>query len=157
MMRLAAVLTLVALAAPLAAQDPMPITVKPKGRLVLPGAPVILTGSTVADGKRFDVHVTVVKPDNQSEAGSAKVDAQGNYTITYNGGKLPGRYRVTAVAPDGQGHDTTSFSVAPPGDFATTASDAVQHIVADGVEIENRLSEALEELPESPAKEEVKE
>lgn len=136
--------------------DPMPITVKLKSRIVLSGAPVVMTGTTVADGKRFDVRVSVVMPNNQTESGTTRVDAQGNYTITYNGAKAPGSYRVTALAPDGQGRDTTSFSVTSPQGFGTAAADGVQHIVDAGVEIEHRLSEALEELPESPAKEEVK-
>ena len=157
-MRALILLASLALVRPVLAQDdPMPLTVAPKPRFATLGAPVTLAGTTVADGKRFDVHFTVVKPDNQPESGSARVDAQGNYTITFNATKQPGRYRVTAVAPDGRGKDTTSFTVVAPGAFATAAGDAVQHIVDDGVEIEHRLDEAVKDLPESPAKDEVQE
>src|SRR5262245_23851375 len=139
------------------AQDPMPISVTVKPRMALPGTPIVFSGTTVADGKRFDVRITVVKPNQQPVSGSVRVDAQGNYTVKFNEAKAPGVYRATLTAPDGQGHDTASFTVGVPGDIGNSASNAVQHIVDDGVEIEHRLSEALEELPESPAKEEVKE
>lgn len=145
------------IAAVLAAQGPMPITVKVKPRMALPGTPIVFTGTTVADGKRFDVHITVVTPSQQSVAGSTRVDAQGNYTVTFNEAKAPGVYRVTLTAPDGQGHDTTSFAVGAPGEFSDEASTAVQHIVDDGVEIEQHLEETVADLPESPAKEQLKE
>lgn len=138
-----------------AQDDPMPINVATKARVVLPGAPVTFTGATVADGKRFDVRLTIVKPNAQPAIVTAKVDAQGNYTAGFADTKQPGRYLVTALAPDARGHDTTSFSVVVPQDFATAAADAVQHIVNDGIEIETRLTAAVKELPESPAKEEV--
>jgi len=146
------------IAPPAAAQnDPMPITIAVKPGFATLGSVVTLSGSTVADGKRFDVQITVTKPDNQPERASFRVDAQGNYTTPFSATKQPGRYRVTAVAPDGRGQDTTSFTVVAPGNFASAASDAVQHIINDGVEIETRLNEALKDLPESPAKDEVQE
>lgn len=138
-----------------AQDDPMPITVVAKAHLVLPGAPVNFTGTTVADGKRFDVRLTITKPNAQPAVVTTKVDAQGNYSAVFTDTKEAGRYVVTALAPDARGHDTTSFSVTIPQDFATAAADAVQHIVDDGVEIEDRLNAAVKELPESPAKDEV--
>ena len=60
--------------------DPMPISVKAKAHFVTPGSPVTFTGTTVADGKRFDVRLTIVKPNAQPAVVATKVDAQGNYT-----------------------------------------------------------------------------
>jgi hypothetical protein len=137
--------------------EPMPISVTVKPHMALPGAPVTLSGTTVADGKRFDVRVTVVKPNNQPAVGTARVDAQGNYTLTFTDDKQPGSYRVTALAPDGQGHDTTSFSVVVPQDFAASAGNAVHHLVDVAAEVEHRLDEAVKNLPESPARQEVEE
>lgn len=156
---LAALVLLTALGArwPGLPDDPMPITVKPKARFVTPGSPVTFTGTTVADGKRFDVQLTIVKPNAQSAVVTAKVDAQGAYTAAFVDTKQPGRYAVTALAPDALGHDTTSFSVVAPQEFGDQASDAVQHIVDDGVEIETQLDAAVKDLPESPAKDEVQE
>src|SRR5258706_918786 len=135
--------------------DPMPITVKAKAHFVTPGSPVTFTGTTVADGQRFDVRLTIVKPNAQPAIVAAKVDVQGNYTATFADTKQPGRYLVTALAPDALGHDTASFSVVAPQEFGAQAADAVQHIVNDGVEIETQLNAAVKDLPESPAKEEV--
>lgn len=135
--------------------DPMPITVAAKAHFVTPGSPVTFTGATVADGKRFDVQLTITKPNAPPAIVTTKVDAQGNYSAAFTDTKQPGRYLVTALAPDARGHDTTSFSVVAPQEFATQAADAVQHIVDDGVEIETHLNAAVKDLPESPAKDEV--
>ena len=137
--------------------EPMPITVKVSPRMALPGTPIVFTGTTVADGKRFDVGITVINPQQHPVSGTTRVDAQGNYTVTFNEAKAPGAYRVTLTAPDGRGHDTTSFVVGAPGEFSNEATGAVQHIADDGQEIEQHLEQAIEDLPESPAKEQLKE
>src|SRR2546427_8159039 len=109
-LKLLALLAVAGVGSPAAHDDPMPITVKAKAHFVTPGSAVTFTGTTVADGKRFDVRLTIVKPNAQPAIVATKVDAQGNYTATFADTKQPGRYLVTALAPDALGHDTTSFN-----------------------------------------------
>jgi len=114
----------------------MPISVAAKARIVLPGAPVTFTGATVADGKRFDVRLTIVKPNAPPAIVATKVDGQGNYTATFADTKQPGRYVVTALAPDALGHEFRVLDdIGGVRDHARYQDLAIGqlHVVPDGV------------------------
>ncbi len=144
-------------AGPAAAQDdPMPITVTATPRLVLPGAPVKFAGTTVADGKRFEVVLTVRFPaSGERIERRVRVDSAGAYSFTLTTLHTSGDYTVSALAPDGRGKDSTTFSVSDVEDVMNDIMDAMHDILEDGKAIETRVGEEIRSLPESPAKREL--
>lgn len=136
----------------------MPMTVNASPRVATPGTVIKLKGNTVADGKRFDVQITIAGPNNAAPASTkVQIDKAGAYSTTFTPAPTPGVYRVTAVAPDGQGRDTTSFQVGSTQQIGDAAITGFQRIVDDGTTTEARVSEAIKDLPESPAKQQLEE
>lgn len=77
------VLALLAGAQPASAQDPQPITVTARPAVALPRTPIKFFGTTVADGKRFDVTITIVfAPSGERMARRVRVDSTGAYALT---------------------------------------------------------------------------
>jgi len=89
--------------------------------MVMPGQPVIISGST-----------GVYKNTNQASVGirhesgspattlAAPVAAKGNFSLTFTDTKKPGKYTVTVTAPDGKGKGEAEFRV---GSIAAIAGD----------------------------------
>lgn len=137
----------------LAQDDSMPITVTAKPRLAPPGTPIKLSGTTVADGHRFDVKITIAFPANGEHMERiAHVDTAGAYAITIPNLRTAGDYKVAVLAPDGRGHDTTSFKIGDEEEVLSDLMDAMHDILEDAATVERHLADDVKSLPESPAK-----
>ena len=139
-----------------ALQDPQPITVTARPAVALPRTPIKFFGTTVADGKRFDVTVTIVfAPSGERMSRRVRVDSTGAYSLTIATFHTSGDYKVSALAPDGKGSDTTSFQISDEEEMLSDMMDALRDINEAAKTVARGVSEEIKGLPESPGKQEL--
>jgi len=151
-------LSLAAVRTAAAQDDPMPITVTAKPRQLLPHSPVTFAGTTVADGKRFEVVLTVRFPaSGERIERRVRVDSTGAYSYKLTTLHTAGDYTVSALAPDGRGKDSTTFTVSDVEEVLSDVMDALRDMLEDAKAVEVRVAEEVRGLPEAPGKQEIEE
>jgi len=139
-----------------AQDEPMPITVKATPRLALPHSPVKFSGTTVADGKRWEVVLTIRFPaSGEHIERRTRVDSSGAYSFTLTTLHTGGDYTVSALAPDGRGKDSTTFTISDVEEVLSDVMDALRDMLEDAKAVELRAAEEVRGLPEAPGKEEM--
>lgn len=143
----------------------------PGGRIRVSGSTIRLSNApgldpnkmmvriTITPMGRFpvDAETTVTSTTEYEEPHSytVPVKADGGYAGVFDGPRGHGQYRVTAIAPDGKGKDTTDFVVIQREDMELEVSERVKRAVQlSGTAVEN-AERMIESLPASPAKVEM--
>ena len=111
---LAAIAALTSAATVAAAQLPsgaistsgFPIDISAKPAVVRVGGTVTLAGTTASTSTQSKVVLTVTPPTGAPVGLTSRAGSDGAFSATFNNTKTSGQYRVTAVAPDGQGRAT---------------------------------------------------
>lgn len=88
-----------------------PIEAEITPAVVPPGKPIKIKGSTIADGKRFDVKAIIKPPNGAPITLTEKIDAKGNFEFEFLETASFGKYTVKLTAPDGKGTLGKSFKV----------------------------------------------
>src|ERR1700722_15878886 len=99
--------------------EPFPISVDAKPSTTLVGSAIQLSGSTLALLNN-DVVVTITAAKStppQSTRLPAVRSADGSFKVSYVP-KVAGAYTVDALAPDGRGHASASFTVENPSQLS---------------------------------------
>ncbi len=144
----------------------------PGGRIRISGSTVRLSNTPGLDPASMVVRITITPlgkyPVDAETTVSATteyeeartftvpVDPAGGYAGVFDGPRGPGQYRVTAVAPDRKGQETTDFVVIQREDMEEETTKRFKRAVeVAGSAVEN-AERMIEGLPESPAKTEMK-
>jgi hypothetical protein len=104
---------------------PIELTVKPA--LVAVNSPVTFAGSLPGFTTGGNVSITVTPPEAAQVVLTAKAGVDGKFSIVFSKTSSIGKYRVRAVAPDGQGFVVDSFTVMGIGAVATSHTAAIKH------------------------------
>ncbi len=113
-----------------------PITVDAKPSTSLVGSAIELSGSTLALLNN-DVVVTITAPKStppQATKLPAARSADGTFKVSYVP-KVAGAYTVDAMAPDGRGHASASFTVENPRQMSPATTQALADLAQDADEI----------------------
>ena len=132
--------------------DPTPVWVHTNVRL---------TGQTMGGEGATTVGIVVTMPqivdDKPAETRNleAEVDSQGNYSVLFEETVMPGTYTVDVTAPDKRGTAKTEFMVIEPADTEEVV-DVIEETARLAVEHADNVATQIENLPDSPAKDEMK-
>ena len=138
--------------------DAMSIGLRIEPAWTLPGGQVTLAGTTVADGRRMTVTLRIVEPDSMQVERTAAVAAEdGAYRLVLGKLAKPGRYEVTAIAPDRRGRASGSFRVLAPAEALEEVTTGWSAILDDAARAVERAGTDLAELPPSPPRAEAEE
>jgi hypothetical protein len=121
-----------------------------------PGDSIRLHGSAGSVGGGSVVTLTVRPPGRPPVTLTTKPDAKGDYRVRFGATTTPGTYQVDAVAPDGKGKATTTFAVVASGVVPDEVARKADSLVLLSSRVMDRLQQAIEGQPVSPAKEEAK-
>jgi hypothetical protein len=135
--------------------DGFPIDVTAKPSMVRVNGTVTLNGSTVSTSTQSQVVLTVAPPTGSPFSLTSTAGKDGSYSATFNQTKATGEYRVTAVAPDGKGRATTTFSVGASGDVAASVADEAQKLIVAADKALAVVQEGVAAQPLSPAKQQA--
>jgi hypothetical protein len=136
--------------------EPFPITIDAKPGTTLAGSAVELSGSTLAL-LNSDVVVTITAPKAtppQSTKLPAPRSADGTFKVSYVP-KVAGSYTVDAMAPDGKGHASASFTVENPRQLSPATAQALADLAQDAGDIVRINRKNLDNVPSSPARDEA--
>jgi hypothetical protein len=147
--------TAVAAQVPSGSTDGFPIDVTAKPSMVRVNGTVTLKGSTVSTSTQSTVVLTITPPTGSPFSLTSTAGKDGAYSATFNQTKVTGEYRVTAVAPDGKGRATTTFSVGAAGDVAASVADEAQKLVTTVDKALAAVQEGVAAQPLSPAKQQT--
>jgi len=89
----------------------LPIDVSITPSLIAPGASVTIAGGIAGYDRGGTVTITVTPPQRPALPLMATLGVDGKFTKRFSATDAPGKYAVRAVAPDGKGIDTDSFTV----------------------------------------------
>lgn len=139
---------------------PLPITLATDPDIVMLEDAVTIKGRT-GGTEGAEVTILVEPPAEVAETLkpvtlTAKIDAGGNFTQTFKETKAPGRYLVTATAPDGRGRQQSHFDVyieSIDGDLSK--DDAPNELIDAGENLTHAIEGAISSLPPSLEKEEL--
>jgi hypothetical protein len=134
---------------------PMPIALTVAPTVALVGAKVLIAGTTVPDGKRFNVTITITPEGSAATAIPTQIDKGGAFKASFAATTAPGRYGVRAVAPDGQGVATANFRVLSAANVGVESAAAAANAFAATKKLEAALRTAVKGLADSPAKEQL--
>jgi hypothetical protein len=147
-------------AGPTTAQDPglpqksttAPIELRARPEQPLPGARVMLDGTTVLTGSSSVVTLIVTRPGAAAVKLSGKPSGTGAFSIPFDSTRQAGTYHVEATAPGGKGKAVVTFTVVAPGVVpAAVANSADSLTAAVGIAL-GRVREGLSGQPASPAR-----
>jgi hypothetical protein len=150
-------------AGPSAAQDPglpqksttAPIELRARPEQPLPGARVMLDGTTVLAGSSSVVTLIVTRPGGAAVKLSGKPSGAGAFSIPFDSTRQAGTYRVDATAPGGKGKAVVTFTVVGPDVVpAAVAKSADSLTAAVGIALE-RVRAGLTAQPVSPARDQA--
>jgi hypothetical protein len=136
--------------------EPFPITVDARPATTLPGTAVELAGSTLAI-LNSDVMLTIAAPKStppQSTKLPATRSPDGTFKVSYVP-KVAGTYTVDAMAPDGRGHASASFTVENPRQLSPGTSHGLADLAQDADDIVHITRRNLTNIPPSPARDEA--
>jgi len=132
------------------------ITVAALPAKVTPGDSVRLAGSTGLTGRASQVSLLIRPPGQAPVSLKVKPGAKGDFQIRFGGTTASGAYEVEATAPDGKGKATTTFTVVGSAVVPDEIARKADSLVLLGTRVVDRVQQAVERFPASPAKEEVK-
>jgi len=89
----------------------LPIDISTTPRLVAPNGTVTISGTISGYNRGGSVSITISPPQRPPVSLVAALGTDGRFTSKFSATDLTGTYAVRAVAPDGKGIDTDSFSV----------------------------------------------
>ncbi|HEX9892556.1 MAG TPA: hypothetical protein VGA78_01475 [Gemmatimonadales bacterium] len=133
------------------------ITISALPARLTPGDSVRLLGSTGLTGSSSQVSIVVRPPGKPPVTLQVKPGTQGAYQIRFGATGGLGTYQVEAVAPDGKGKASTSFTIVSAVALAEETARKADSLVMLGSRVVDRVQQAVDGLPASPAKNEVKE
>jgi hypothetical protein len=140
---------------PTSSADGFPIDVTAKPSLVRANGTVTLKGTTVSTSTQSSVVLTVTPPAGAPFSLTSVAGKDGSYSGTFSQTKAAGEYRVTAVAPDGKGRATTTFTVGASGDVAASVADEAQKLIAAADKALAVVQEGIAAQPLSPARQQA--
>lgn len=144
-----------------AAQEPtssasgFPIDVTAKPSTVRVNGTVTLKGSTVSTTTQSKVVLTITPPAGTPFSLTSNAGKDGSYTASFNQTKASGEYRVTAVAPDGNGRATTAFTVGASAEIAANVADEGQKLITAVNKALDAVQAGVAAQPLSPAKQQT--
>lgn len=136
--------------------EPFPISVDAKPSTTLVGSAIQLSGSTLALLNN-DVVVTITAPKStppQSTKLPAVRSADGSFRVRYVP-QVAGAYTVDALAPDGRGHASASFTVENPNQLSPATAQAFADLAQDAGDIVQTARKKLDNIPPSPARDQA--
>jgi hypothetical protein len=136
--------------------EPFPISVDAKPSTTLVGSAIQLSGSTLALLNN-DVVVTITAAKStppQSTRLPAVRSADGSFKVSYVP-KVAGAYTVDALAPDGRGHASASFTVENPSQLSPATAQAFADLAQDAGDIVQIARKKLDNIPPSPARDQA--
>lgn len=142
------------------ADEPLPVSVKADPATVWKSTAVMLSGSSVNDGRGSPVTLKIHVPAGQGKAATlvtirGALDVEGRFSERFTDTTGVGTYEVEAVAPDGRGTARGRFRVTDSGAMGTEVGPALEAAAADAGDIVELLETKLNNLPPSPAKDEI--
>lgn len=138
-----------------AVKGPLPITLSVAPSRTLPTDSIRLHGTTGLVGGASQVSLTIRPPGKPPVTVTAKPGAKGDYQVRFGGTGTVGTYQVEAVAPDGKGRVTASFSVVAAGAIPDEVTRKADSLALMGGKVIDRLQQTLAGQPPSPAKTEA--
>jgi hypothetical protein len=132
-----------------------PIDVSAKPSTVRVGGTVTLKGNTVSTPSQSTVTLTITPPTGAPFSLTTKAASDGAFSSTFNGTKTIGQYRVDAVAPDGQGRASTTFTVGATGEVPAAIAEEMQRLIAAVDQALDVARDGLAAQPLSPAKQQA--
>ena len=136
--------------------EAFPISVDAKPSTSFVGSAIQLSGSTLALLNN-DVVVTIAAPNStppQSTKLPAARSADGSFNVSYVP-KVAGAYTVDALAPDGRGHASASFTVENPRQLSPATAQAFADLAQDASDIVQTARKKLDNIPPSPARDQA--
>jgi len=140
---------------PNSSADGFPIDVSAKPSLVRVNGTVTLKGATVSTSTQSRVVLTITPPAGAPFSLTSSAGKDGSYSAAFNQTNASGQYRVTAVAPDGKGRATTTFTVGAGGEIPASVADEAQKLVAAVDKALDAVQEGVAAQPLSPAKQQT--
>lgn len=139
-----------------ATKGPLPITVAAAPTKVAAGDSVRLHGNTGLVGTTSQVTIVVRPAGKPPVTLTAKPGTNGSYALRFGGTVALGAYQVEATAPDGKGKTTTTFTVVASGVVPDEVARKADSLVLQATRVTDRVQQALNAQPASPAKNEAK-
>lgn len=137
-------------------KGPLEITLTATPAKTTAGDSVRLHGETGLLGGASTVTVTIRSPGKPAVSFSAKPGAKGDYQLRFGGTVAVGTYHVEAIAPDGKGKASTTFSVVASGALPDEVARKADSLVMLGAKVVDRVQAAVAAQPVSPARDEAK-
>jgi hypothetical protein len=130
---------------------------------------IAIQPKSVAAGMAVTIQITTMPPNEHQAAARVEIskprgaptvlapapDDAGLIALTFAETASPGDYRVDVTAPDGRGRGSATFQVVSENAYAEELVNTHERIEAAGKRLAERVSEQLEQLPPSPAREEA--
>jgi hypothetical protein len=143
---------------PATSSDGFPIDVSARPSSVRIGGTVVIRGTTVKTGTQSKAALTVTPPNKIAAVSlTATVGNDGTYSATFSTTKSVGQYRVDAVAPDGKGRATTTFTVVGADAIPAAVADEAKQLIAAVDKAIDAARDGLAAQPMSPAKQQAEE
>lgn len=137
-------------------KGPLEITLTATPAKTTAGDSVRLHGATGLLGGASMVTVTVRPPGKPAVSLTAKPGAKGDYQVRFGGTMTVGLYQVEAIAPDGKGKASATFSVVESGAFPDEVARKADSLVMLGARVVDRVQAAVAAQPVSPTRDEAR-
>lgn len=137
-------------------KTPTPISVEAKPALVIAGGTVTIKGSSVPLGKHTQVTLTIQPPSGPPLTEKAPLKSDGTFETKHVPKGPPGKYSVTARAPDGKAVAHAEFTVGAPATLSKEVVEKVDRAFDHARKVVQALDQRIQQAPPSPAQEEVK-
>ncbi len=120
------------------------------------GDSVRLLGSTGLTGSSSQITIVVRSPGKPAVTLKTKPNPKGDYQVRFGATAALGVYQVEAVAPDGKGKASASFTIVAPGALVEIVGRKADSLVLLGSRVVDQVQQAVAAMPPSPAKNEAK-
>jgi hypothetical protein len=131
----------------------LPIEITATPGKTMPGGHVTLSGTTGLVGDPSKVIITIKPPGSAPQVSlTTKPSPKGEFSVTFSATKTVGSYQVVAIAPDNKGRAATTFSVVSPSVVPEDVAGEVDSLYTATLNGLVQVSQALDQMPTSPAK-----
>jgi hypothetical protein len=134
-----------------------PVELAAGDRLIPPGLPATISGTTFTDGRPINAKLTVTLPGGTQRTKDIPISKEGRFETEFTETEAPGVYRFVIVSADSKTRVEGQFEVQTPSTIINRVEQAVQNFDRFNDRVEEAVDDRIDELPPSDPKKEVEE
>ncbi|ARU42465.1 hypothetical protein CCB80_15430 [Armatimonadetes bacterium Uphvl-Ar1] len=124
-----------------------PVELAAGDRLIPPGLPAIISGTTFTDGRPINAKLTVTLPGGAQRTKDIPISKEGEFETEFTETEAPGVYRFVIVSADSKTRVDGQFEVQSPSTILNRVEQAIQNFDHFNDRVEEAVDDRIDELP----------